>query len=209
MPANNHLPRATLALVVAAAWTYVWQLSLGADGAERASYVFGVTPAVLTSRASLPLELAVLPPPATLLSSVFVHPSGLIAAVNLVCIWILGQVLEVALRPMRLAALFFCAGFFGSLWSVISNPLATTPLIGADAAVSGLFGAFLVLHPTGTVGLFRRSRARLPVLMALAAWIVWQYFGPGLYAWSAHAIALIVGAVVMLFLMQAPARLFD
>ncbi|HEY8540062.1 MAG TPA: rhomboid family intramembrane serine protease, partial [Steroidobacteraceae bacterium] len=65
-------PFITIAFIVACVLVFLWELSLG-EGAQRAIYALGVIPAVLLGDLQLPPDLRLVPPAATIITSMFMH----------------------------------------------------------------------------------------------------------------------------------------
>jgi membrane associated rhomboid family serine protease len=127
--------------------------------------------------------------PLAALSAAFLHFGYLHIIGNLVYLLLFGWYLEGRLGPARYAALFLGAAFAGNIaqgWyntHVLSLP--TTGIIGASGAVSGILGAFLVRLYVARVriaywvfmplqGYTRAGRVDVPVVFALALWVLLQ-----------------------------------
>lgn len=65
-------PYVTVALIASCTAVFLWQLSLG-TAAERTIYALGVIPAVLFDSKTLSPALVIVPPPATVFTSMFLH----------------------------------------------------------------------------------------------------------------------------------------
>ena len=63
-------------------------------------------------------------------------------AFNMYLLWILGQMLEPALGPVRFGALYLTSLLAGSFGALLVNP--NVPTVGASGAVFGLMGAAFV-----------------------------------------------------------------
>lgn len=128
--------------------------------------------------------------PWRMLTSVFVHSTGLIFHVllNMYTLWIFGQLLEGLLGRWRFLALYLIAGLGGSvgvLW--LGDP--GTAVVGASGAIFGLMGAFLVIS--------RRLGGNTTQLYLLLAINLVIGFVPGFnIAWQAHLGGLLVGALI-------------
>jgi membrane associated rhomboid family serine protease len=61
---------------------------------------------------------------------------------NMYLLWVLGQMLEPALGPVRFGALYFTSLLAGSFGALLVNP--NVPTVGASGAVFGLMGAAFV-----------------------------------------------------------------
>jgi membrane associated rhomboid family serine protease len=128
--------------------------------------------------------------PWRMISSVFVHSTGLIFHVllNMYTLWIFGQLLEGILGRWRFLALYLISGLGGSigvLW--LSDP--RVGVVGASGAIFGLMGAFLVIQ--------RRLGGQTTQLFVLLGINLVIGFIPGFnVAWQAHLGGLVVGALV-------------
>jgi len=100
-------PYVTVGLMIANLLGFVWpHLLLSPEAAERVVYALGVIPAVLTGREALPAALALLPAPATILTSMFLHGGFLHLAGNMLYLWIFGNNVEDAMGHVRFFAFY-------------------------------------------------------------------------------------------------------
>src|SRR5690606_7346389 len=70
---SSRVPVVNFTLLGACLLVFLWQLSLGPEGFERAVFSLGVIPATLLGDAELPAELRLIPPEATIFTSMFMH----------------------------------------------------------------------------------------------------------------------------------------
>lgn len=212
-------PRASVCLALAVIWTwiYFWQLSLGAIGAERVAYAFAVVPAVLSGRATLPPELALVAPPWTLLSNLLLHPGALTLVVDLLALWWFGRHVETAMARGRFALFYLVCGIFAVLAATAQAPLFTQPQYGSSAALSGVLAAHVLLRPRARLRLeLQRFSAKdaltVPALIPIGLWFVVQFglpvSGTNAIGWPAHAASMAAGCVLMLFLKRRDTSLF-
>lgn len=173
---------------------------------------FGTIPAVVLGHESLPEGLLSVPAPLTLLTSLFLHLSWLHVIGNMLFLWVFGDNVEDELGHLRFLAFYLACGAAGGLAHVLAHPDSVRPLIGASSAVSGVVGAYLVLHPRVKLwGLFLKGiPLRLPAYWALGFWIGLQVLQAvsGLndaVGWFAHLGGLAAGAGLMLLLRRPPA----
>ncbi|MEX2479484.1 MAG: rhomboid family intramembrane serine protease [Gammaproteobacteria bacterium] len=220
MRARGPLPQVTLALSVGWIWIHLWQSTLDATVAERAQHVLGLIPAVLTGRATLAAELAIVAPPWTLLTSQLVHADmlDLGSAVFYVCAF--GGRVERALGALRFAVLLFVCGICAGLVQVVAAPALVVPILGASGAVSGVLGAHVLLAPRARLRfppLFAGPLAgvvpALPAAVLLAAWFALAWVrgqlgvnAPG--AFLALAAGFLCGMILVLFLKRRAVPLF-
>ena len=125
---------------------------------------------------------------------------------NGVMLAVMGQVLERRLGPARFLLLFAAGAAGGALVHVLIGGAPRIPLIGASAAVGGLYGAGLVLHHRGV---YLGPNARLLVALA-GLFIIINLLGLVLpilsnIAYAAHLGGFIAGALVAARL-RAPGR---
>ncbi|MFZ1612746.1 MAG: rhomboid family intramembrane serine protease [Holophaga sp.] len=97
-----------------------------------------------------------------LVSATFLHVGIIHLAFNMYVLWDIGGLVERLVGNAAFLALYLLAGVFGSLASLIWNPLVVSA--GASGAVFGLFGvllAFLLRHrhsiPAEVLGKLRKS----------------------------------------------------
>ena len=200
-------PLVTVGLMIGCIWVFAWQVTLGDALENRAVHAFGLIPAVLTGNGRLPPELDLLLPPLTMLSSVFLHGGFLHLAGNLLYLWVFGNNVEDAMGHARFALFFFSCAILAALWQTAAMPHSTVPMIGASGAISGVLGAYLLLHPAAHVLValplgFIVITLRVPAGVMLIAWFALQLAGslaadpgaPGI-AWLAHLGGFVSGLV--------------
>ncbi len=182
-------PYVTVGLMIANLLGFVWQhLLLSPEAAERVVYALGVIPAVLTGREALPAELALLPAPATILTSMFLHGGFLHLAGNMLYLWIFGNNVEDAMGHVRFFAFYVLCGVAAVFAQVLPNPGSVIPMIGASGAISGVLGAYLLLYPRARVllglplGFLIVQLGRFPAGWVLVAWFVMQLLMGGMNA---------------------------
>ena len=90
-------------------YAFLWQLSLGATG-NRIIYALGAIPAVLTGDRALPPDLALVPAPLTLVTSMFLHGSWLHLGGNMLFLWIFGDNVEDAMGHVRFLVFYLLCG---------------------------------------------------------------------------------------------------
>lgn len=185
--ANRGAPVVTYALIGITVAIFVLQLIPGLAITDRLLYA-GVY--------ALPGNFE----PWRMLTSVFVHSTGLIFHVllNMYTLWIFGQLLEGLLGKWRFLSLYLIAGLGGSvgvLW--LGDP--RMGVVGASGAIFGLMGAFLVIQ--------RRLGGQTTQLFVLLGINLVIGFVPGFnIAWQAHLGGLLVGALVGLIYIETRKR---
>ena len=143
-------PYVTYALFTACIAAFFWQLSLG-DAGNQIVYAFGVIPAVLFEHKSLAPELQLLPAWMTIFSSMFLHGGWMHLIGNMLYLWIFGNNVEDAMGHKRFIIFYLLCGVLAAMTQAVLNPNSEIPMIGASGAISGVLGAYLVLHPHARV----------------------------------------------------------
>ena len=205
-------PVVTMALMAANVLVFFYQLSLQGRAGEAFIYSFGMIPAVLFGGAQLPPDIAVLPGWATVFSSMFLHGGIMHIAGNMLFLWVFGNNVEDAMGHGRFIVFYLLCGIAAALAQGLSDTASEIPMIGASGAISGVLGAYLILHPRAEVfsllflGIFIQI-IRLPAMAVLGIWFLLQLVqatlvrseGEGGVAFLAHIGGFIAGAVLVSF----------
>ena len=213
-------PFVTYALIAACILVFLWQMSLGEKGFEAAVLALGVIPAALLGDARLPPELYLVPPVATVFSSMFLHGGFMHLAGNMLYLWIFGNNVEDSMGHTRFVIFYLLCGVAAVLAQALPNPGSTIPMIGASGAISGVLGAYLLLFPRAHVlvliplGVFTRL-IHLPAMFVLGFWFVLQLInsalvegGQGGVAWGAHIGGFVAGMILIPVFKYRHVRLF-
>ena len=182
-------PYVTVGIMISCVLVYVWQHLLLSDaGTREATYAFGVIPAVLTGEKYLPPDVAVIPPWASVLTSMFMHGGFWHLAGNMLYLWIFGNNLEDAMGHVRFLLFYVLCGVAAVYSVVLPNPMSELPMVGASGAISGVLGGYLLLFPRARVllglpvGFVVIGIGRFPAIWVLAAWFLMQLLLGGLSA---------------------------
>lgn len=211
-------PFVTVGLIAACVLTYVWQLSLEPLDEARVMNSLGTIPALVTGQRQLPPALALVPPWASLVTSMFLHGSTLHLSGNMLFLWVFGDNIEDACGHLRFLAFYLLSGIAATMIYVISDPGSTVPVIGASGAISGVLGAYLVLHPRAKIVLmiFIGIFITVPAVIVLSLWIALQVFsalnptaGDGGVAWWAHIGGFFIGALLIIWFRRKGVPLFS
>ena len=139
------------------------------------AYALGVIPAVLTGREVLSRSVALLPAPATVLTSMFLHGGFWHLAGNMLYLWIFGNNIEDAMGHVRFFVFYVLCGVAAVFAQVLPNPGSIVPMIGASGAISGVLGAYMLLYPRARVllglpiGFLIVQLGRFPAVWVLAS----------------------------------------
>ncbi len=165
----------TVGIIVVTVLVFLIQSSMdGRDG--RALVVgLGVIPSVLVGNVDLPAEFYIVPTWVTLVTSAFLHGGFFHLAGNMLYLWIFGDNIEDAMGHVRFVAFYLLCAVAASLTQVAVDPDSVAPIIGASGAISGVLGAYLLLHPRRKVYVLIVFRTvPMPVWTVLGAWILFQ-----------------------------------
>ena len=115
-------PIVTITFVIICVLVFLWEFSLGAEGGQRAVYALGVIPAVLLGGAQLPPELALVPPTATIFTSMFMHGGWMHLIGNMLYLWIFGDNVEDSMGHGRYLVFYFLCGIAAVFAQALPEP---------------------------------------------------------------------------------------
>ena len=140
-------PLVTVALIVLNALAYAWQVS--GMGLYESAMRGGVVPFEILTFQDVGLP-ALVPPPLTIFTSMFLHGGFMHLAGNMLFLWIFGNNVEAALGRARFLVFYLATGVAAAMAQVVTTPSnrdLLVPMVGASGAVSGVLGAYIVLWP--------------------------------------------------------------
>lgn len=209
-------PWVTWGLIAVCVYIYFEQTAGGSHRYLSIIHGFGFIPALLGGTASLSPELEQLPPFLTLISYQFLHGSFMHLLGNMLFLFVFGDNIEDSMGHVRFLIFYLLCGIAAGLTHFLLNTGATVPTIGASGAVSGVLGAYLLLHP--------RSKVLVPIIIIplfipawilLIVWFVMQVMGAtggegyqGV-AWWAHIGGFLAGLVLAIPFRRNAVPLFD
>jgi membrane associated rhomboid family serine protease len=219
---RKSFPAVTLGLIVVN--VLVFALLQGFGGNDDFTYAFSTVPAEITSGKDIKTTDSVqqmqLPDGSvvqvqkpglrrtpisvyiTLLTSMFMHGSLMHLAGNMWFLWIFGDNIEDDLGKVGYLVFYLVCGLIASLSHVFMNMSSDVPSLGASGAISGVMGAYLVLHPQRRVTvILLRIITHVPAYVAVGLWFAFQVVnslvagstGDGV-AYAAHIGGFIAGA---------------
>jgi membrane associated rhomboid family serine protease len=211
-------PVVTYALIGMCIGAFLWQL--GQDP-EVVAYQFGMVPAVLFGDRQLSLGLAIIPPWATLLTSMFLHGGWFHLGGNMLFLWIFGNNVEDLLGRARFLVLYLGSGVAAALMQAFWAAHSQVPMLGASGAIAGVLGAYLMIYPRANVHCFVWVViffwvATVPAWILLGLWFGMQLLSglaagpaaPGVAFW-AHVGGFVAGIVLFLLLRPRRVRLLQ
>jgi rhomboid family protein len=202
-------PVVTYFLIGMCVGAFLWQFG---QPAKVVAYRYGMIPAVLFGYAHLAPPLAVVPPWATIFTSMFLHGGWLHLGGNMLFLWIFGNNVEDLVGRGRYLLLYLGSGTAAALVQALSTPHGEIPMIGASGAIAGVLGAYLVTYPRANVHTFVWIVlffwiVTVPAWIMLGVWFVMQLFSglvarpgsPGIAFW-AHVGGFGTGIILYLLL---------
>lgn len=179
-------PAVTVGLIVLCLVGFCWQLTLsGAAGTGEAgvserdelALTYGTSPERISDGGSAVGWAGEPPGLLTPLTAIPIAADLLHLVVGLLFMLIFGRTVEARIGPLAFAALVVVAALAGACAQALADPGAVELVIGIGAALSGVLGAYAVLHPrAGVVSLtlipFVSTLIEVPVLALIGAWFL-------------------------------------
>jgi membrane associated rhomboid family serine protease len=147
---TDRTPIVTIGLVAANVLVFLWQLQVGLD---RSVLRGGAIPYEILTFQDIEWP-DVVPPPFTILTSMFLHGGWLHLGFNMLTLWIFGNNVEDALGRVRFVAFYVAAGIAAALAQTLASAASgdvLVPMVGASGAIAGVLAAYLVLFPYARV----------------------------------------------------------
>jgi membrane associated rhomboid family serine protease len=148
---------------------FAWQLGVGLDAS---TFRGGAIPYEVLTLSDVDLP-DVVPPPFTVLTSMFLHSGFLHAASNLLFLWIFGGPVEGALGRRRFGGFYLATGIAAALCQIVAAAATRrelVPIVGASGAIAGVLAAYATLFPRARV----LSRLPVPTSAFIGVWLALQ-----------------------------------
>ncbi|HEX4132194.1 MAG TPA: rhomboid family intramembrane serine protease [Pirellulales bacterium] len=147
----------------------------------------------------------------TILTSMFMHGGIAHIAGNMWFLWIFGDNIEDDLGHGRYLAFYLVCGIVAALAHVFASaggPNEMVPTLGASGAISGVLGAYMVMHATQRVRVILfRILTDVPAYVAVGIWFAFQLISglgmlgsnsqAGGVAYAAHVGGFVAGLVLI------------
>jgi membrane associated rhomboid family serine protease len=191
-----NLPPAVLWLIGINVAVHLLRMLLTEEADNNLIMNFGLVPAAYTAGSQDLLSQVAAP-----ITYQFLHGGWMHLIVNMVTLAAFGAPVERLLGVRRFILFYLSAGIVAAFCQVVLFPDSTDPVIGASGAISGVFGAVLMLM---------RYVGSLPSLLPVAGiWIALNVFfgifggmpgsGGEQIAWAAHIGGFIYGLLAIRF----------
>lgn len=143
-----------------------------------------------------------------LFTSMFMHGGIAHLLGNMWFLWIFGDNVEDEIGRIKFVFFYLLSGVAGAAAHVALHAQSNIPMVGASGAISGVLGAYLVLHPSARVKMIFIIRfIRIPAWCYLLIWVglqglgLWQASktaGMGIAYW-AHIGGFVAGMFLSIF----------
>jgi membrane associated rhomboid family serine protease len=202
---RSRFPRATLGLMLLNAAIFVFAM------------VLDVLPELEKRAGAIPLEITrltdldvpdLVPPPLTILTSMFVHGGIVHLLGNMWFLWIFGDNIEDRLGWLKFVGFYLLTGVVGAISQCLLMPGSPIPMVGASGAVAGVLGGYVLMFPRARIiTLLFIFRVAVPAWVFLGVWFGAQLFlvNHSGIAWMAHVGGFLAGlGLVRVFVAQRP-----
>ncbi len=177
---SQRWPVVTVALVLANAAAFMFELGLGIYDQERLFYLYGMVPVrythpQLAAEAGLPSSYW------PFLTYMFLHGGLMHLIGNMWSLWLFGDKVEDRMGHIRFLLFYILCGLAAAITHMALCSSSAAPVVGASGAVAGIMGAYFVMYP------FSRILAAIPIFIFihfievpafvyLGFWFLLQFF---------------------------------
>lgn len=143
----------------------------------------------------------------TLITHMFMHGGWLHLIGNMWFLWIFGDNIENALGKVKFTLFYLLCGVVAAGFQIVSDMHSLIPMVGASGAVSGVMGAYILLHPRARIKsllffVIFVTVIEVPAVIILGMYIATQVFSivmlaDGPVAFWAHVGGFACGALVI------------
>jgi len=215
---SHRTPFVTWTFLVSCVLVFLWQLSLPEEGFRAAVFHFGLVPKALF-QAPLGHPDLLIAPVLSLFTSMFLHGGLLHLVGNMLFLYVFANNIEDSMGHGRFIIFYFLCGLAAALTQALMAPGSTIPMVGASGAISGVLGAYLLLHPFAWIKLLMPYLVIffiwVPAWLMLGAWFAFQLLQSMLsppdqagVAFGAHAGGFVAGMVLVVFFKRPGVKLF-
>lgn len=203
----RHAPVASRTIILLCCLAYAWQWLAGPWGVL-AAQALGFSPADFFAGGTQDPMRAWTPFAATIITYAFLHGGWLHLGGNMLFLWIFGDDVEDAFGQPGFIVFYLLAAMAAALAQALPAPGPAGVIVGASGAVSGVLGAYLVLHPRARINVLVPifivvDLVSLPAFVVLLFWfavqLAYEFLAPGLagnVALRAHIGGFVAGMVM-------------
>jgi len=219
---NRKTPIVTYLLIAVNVALFAVELKLANEG-ELADFLntWAVVPARIVKMATDMLSgswIAAILIGIAVVLGLFLHGGFAHLIGNLLFLFVFGRRIEEHLGHGKFLLFYFACGIVTSVIQVWSEPTLNAALVGANGAIAGILGAYLLSYPKAKIEtivplVILFIPIELPALFYLFWWFVQQIFygvstfnvesgiNSGSFAYWMHAVGLAIGAILIFLLM--------
>ncbi len=212
-------PFVNYALIASCIAVFLWQNGLDEGASEFAAYAYGLVPGRISGQVKFPnIEV---PAIFTLVTHMFMHGGWMHLIGNMWFLWIFGDNVEASLGHKRYLIFYLACGLAAAEGQFSLNPASDIPMIGASGAISGVLGAYLILHPRSNIKVFVLliiffTFVNMPAWIVLGFYFLMQLWSeagttpdePGV-AFMAHIAGFVAGAAMVFFFRKPQVSVFQ
>jgi membrane associated rhomboid family serine protease len=211
-------PYANYALIALTVLVFLVTGTSGELYLQQAAFSLGLVPSVVNDFKELPPDYIWIPEDASYLTYAFLHSDMIHLGGNMLFLWVFGDNIEDAVGHLKYPVFYLSCAAAGGFAHAVLDPQSEVPLIGASGAVSGIIGAYLMLHPRVRIWVLLIGKIPLPLSAAivLGLWFAYQvfnfvsaYYVESHVSWPAHIGGFLAGAVLIVVLKRRGVVLFD
>ncbi|MEQ8344490.1 MAG: rhomboid family intramembrane serine protease [Sneathiellaceae bacterium] len=193
-----NLPPMVTALLVITVGIYIVQMLLPHGMEQELIFRFGFIPLRFGTALEDPLTLV------TPVSYMFLHGGFFHLVINMVFLASFGSGVERLMGGGNLVLFYIVSGVAGAFAQYVLDPTSFVPMVGASGAISGLFGAVILMM--NRVGGGNRQQVLILVVVWIGISVVFGMTGvPGVaeqIAWAAHVGGFLAGLALFAILFR-------
>jgi len=180
---SRTFPIVNVIIIVLNVLAFLWQLTQG-PALKEALYLYGIVP-LRYSDPGLSAHFTGFQQFLPFLTSMFLHGGFLHIIMNMWFLYIFGDNIEDRLGHIRYLVFYLFCGVAAGLVHLFTNWSSNIPTIGASGAISGVMGAYLLLHPRSRILtlipiFFFFQFVEIPAFIFLGYWLLIQLFSASL-----------------------------
>jgi membrane associated rhomboid family serine protease len=220
---SNKKPMIVYGLIGLNIGIFLWQIQLElSNNLTNVVYNWGIVPAKLSAalaelwagnHAAIVIIVTSI---FSLILATFLHSSFSQIIGNLIFLWAFGRTIEKIIGHGHFLLIYFLASILAGMTQILVNPSLTVPLIGSNAAIAAILGAYIFKFPQTKIDsilplIIVFIPVEIPAFFYLFWWFAQQFFygigslnisggvNPPSLAYWMHGTGLIFGAGLMWF----------
>ncbi len=180
---GRRVPIATHCLIGINILLFFWELKLNFSG-ELSNFIhsWGLIPDKISSAITDAVSgnpaawIVVILSSTSLLAGMFLHGSFSQILGNSLFLWVFGKSLEKALGYRKFLRLYLICGIFTGFVQILAEPNLRVPLIGANAAIASILGAYLFKFPKAKVDtILPLIIVFIPIEVPASLYLLWWF----------------------------------